>query len=246
MSPGCRRRTRSAYVHCRSGLKTPSYFHSRSRKPRVSASLASLPRHHLRLGPVHVEHLRLPGFQRERNTCPGSVSPLPALRSDSVSKYSPTSANHSPASSSGKHSAHHHTAGPPDRLTNCLRDRVVPYVAVVELRNHAAPCGHTSRRMTSTARRRDPAPPCVGAFQRLATRRAPACASNATIWSRTSRLSAPHSRRPSATSHARAPRELQLPWRPVFLHRLQQRRSSSLLPPVRCDASAFGRPQQLG
>ena len=64
LSPGCRRRTRSAYVHCRSGLNTPSYFHRRSRNARVSASARVLPRHDLRPGPVDVEDLRLPGLER--------------------------------------------------------------------------------------------------------------------------------------------------------------------------------------
>src|SRR4029434_6258572 len=66
--------------------------------------------------------------------------------------------------------ANHRTAGVTNQLTDCVRDCVVPYVSVVELRHHGAPCIDIPE--DNVGRSFDVVPyVCIGAFQGLATRR---------------------------------------------------------------------------
>src|SRR5580704_7178156 len=132
-------------------------------EPRV------LPRHDLRLGPVNVEDLGLAGFER------GEVSVEAALLAFELfvmvgleilaDLRKPVARE-----IGGEHSAKHRAAGLADRLTVCLGDCVVPYVAVVEFGHHRVPSGDliaddvdgSGDVVLYT---------CVGASQGLATRR---------------------------------------------------------------------------
>ena len=141
LSPGCRRRTRSAYVHCRSGSKTPSYLHKPIEKRTSLGELRVLPRQDLRLRPVDVEDLRLSGFQRREVLVeiplldfalfvPVAFQVLAKLREPV------------PREADGEHSTNNRTSSLPDRLSRSFLDVAVSDVAILDLGHDRAPRGH--------------------------------------------------------------------------------------------------------
>jgi hypothetical protein len=69
-----------------------------------------------------------------------------------------------------EHSTNHRTTGFPDRLTDCLRYCVVPYIGVIEFRHHGAPCSDLAEDNVDSSL--DEVPHVfIGTVQDLATRR---------------------------------------------------------------------------
>jgi hypothetical protein len=132
-------------------------------EPRV------LPRHDLRPGPVDVEDLRLPSFQR------GEVlveTPLLDFQLFVVVHLEILADFREPVvrDIGPEHSANHRTTGVPDRLTDCLRYCVVPYIGIIEFRHHSAPCSDLPEDDVDSSL--DVVPHVfIGTVQDLATRR---------------------------------------------------------------------------
>ena len=128
-----------------------------------------LPRHHLRLRPVDVEDLRLPGLERGEVLVEAPLLDFPffvVVRFEILADFrEPVACN-----SRREHPADHRTPAVPNRLPNCLGDVALPNVVVIELGHHRAPCSDVSE--DGVCRSTDVVPHvCVGAFQSLAIRR---------------------------------------------------------------------------
>jgi hypothetical protein len=98
-----------------------------------------LPRHHLWLGPVHVEDLRLPRFQRGEVLVKAPFRDFPlfvVVRLEVLAEFGEPAARQS----FWEYSADHRAPAVADRLPHCLGNLVIPYVAVLHLGHDSAPC----------------------------------------------------------------------------------------------------------
>ena len=98
-----------------------------------------LPRHDLWLGPVHVEDLRLPRFQRGEVLVKAPLLDFPffvVVRLEVLAEFGEPVARES----FGEYSADHRAPAVANRLPHCLGNLVISYVPVLHLRHDSAPC----------------------------------------------------------------------------------------------------------